>query len=267
MKLLKKILHIAAWVLVLGYMSVALSFINIREKQILCTKVSISILDSTKNFFVEEDDVLALFANKKIKLKGALLNSINLANLEKILYQHPAIKKVEVYKTMEGVLKIDIFQRNPIMRIMNSTGDGYYIDQDAKLMPLSDKYTAHVLVVSGKLNHSFGRYATQNLAVPSDGTLKSDSLLNDLYTLGKFIYNNKLWKSQIEQIYVNENNEIEMIPRIGFQTIIFGTVEDYKEKFIKLDAIYNYGFNTVGWNKYKDINLKYKNQVICTKIE
>lgn len=267
MKLLKKILHITAWVLVLGYMGVALSFINIKEKQILCSKVDISILDSTKNFFVEEDDVLTLFENKKIKLKGALLNSINLENLEKILYQHPAIKKVEVYKTMTGVLKIDIFQRNPIIRVINSTGDGYYIDLDAKLMPLSDKYTAHVLVISGNINQSLAQNIVKNLAIPSDGTLKNDSLLNDLYTIGKFIYSNKLWKSQIEQIYITENNEIEMIPRIGFQTIIFGTIEDYEKKFIKLDAIYNYGFNNVGWNKYKDINLKYKNQVICTKIE
>jgi cell division protein FtsQ len=266
-KLLKKILQIAAWVLVLGYMGVALSFINIKEKQIVCAKVDISILDSTKNFFVEEDDVLSLFENKKIKLKGALLNNINLAEVEKILYQHPAIKKVEVYKTMAGILKIDIFQRNPIIRIINSTGDGYYIDQDAKIMPLSGKYTAHVLVATGNINQSLARNINKNLAIPSDGTLQKDSILNDLYTLGKFIYDNKLWKSQIEQLYINENNEIEMIPRIGFQTIILGTIEDFEEKFTKLDAIYNYGFNNVGWNKYKDINLKYKNQVICTKIE
>lgn len=248
-------------------MGVALSFINIREKQVLCSKVLISILDSSKNFFVEEDDVLTLFKNKKIKLKGALLNSINLAKVENILYRHPAIKKVEVYKTMEGVLKIDILQRNPILRIINSSGEGYYIDQDARLMPLSDKYTAHVLVVTGNINQPLGKNINKNLSVPSDGTLKEDSILNDLYTIGKFIYKSKLWKSQIEQIYINENNELEMIPRIGFQTIIFGTIEDFEEKFTKLDAIYNYGFNNVGWNKYKEINLKYKNQVICTKIE
>ncbi len=265
--MLKKILYLIGWLLVLAYMSVMLSFVNINEKKIACSKIDISILDSTKNFFIEKEDVQALFYDKKIKLKGAPINLINLANLENILRMHPSIKKAEVYKTMDGILKMDIYQRNPIVRIINETGESYYIDQEAKLMPLSDKYTAHVLVVTGHINQSLSKNTQKDLSIPSDGTLKEDSILNDLYTIGKYIYFNKLWRAQIEQLYINENHEIEMTPRIGFQNIILGTIENYENKFNKLKAIYSNGFNSIGWNKYKEINLKYNNQVICTKIE
>lgn len=263
----RKILHIAGWVLVLGYMAVALSFVSITEKKVICNKVDILIADSTEHFFVEEEDVLALFNDKRIKLKGIPVSNINLARVENILRLHPSVKKAEVYTTVEGTLKIDIFQRNPVIRIINEAGDSYYIDEDAKLMPLSDKYTAHVLIMSGHINQPMTKNTGKDLSVPSDGTLKEDSILHDLFAIGKYIYKNKLWKSQIEQIYINGENEIEMVPRVGFQNIIFGTAENYEDKFNKLAAIYNYGFNNVGWNKYSEINLKYNNQVICTKIE
>ena len=42
--------------------------------------------------------------------------------------------------------------------------------------------------------------------------------------------------------------------------------EAYEEKFEKLKMFYTEGLNkTDGWNKYSTINIKYKNQVVCTK--
>ena len=43
--------------------------------------------------------------------------------------------------TIDGGLKVDVKQRNPIIRIINADGDSYYLDDEGKLMPLSDKYT------------------------------------------------------------------------------------------------------------------------------
>jgi cell division protein FtsQ len=38
------------------------------------------------------------------------------------------------------------------------------------------------------------------------------------------------------------------------------------EKFEKLHTFYLQGLNTTGsWNKYSVINLKFKNQIVCTK--
>jgi len=88
--------------------------------------------------------------------------------------------------------------------------------------------------------------------------------LCDIYKIAKFIHNDEFWNSQIEQIYI-KNNEYELIPRVGSQIILFGGVEDFNKKFVKLKALYKQGFSQVGWNKYKIINLKYSNQIICTK--
>ena len=74
---------------------------------------------------------------------------------------------------------------------------------------------------------------------------------------------NEFWKAQIEQIYVGE--EIELVPLAGSHIIVLGNFQDIDEKMNKLLVFYTHGLNKVGWNIYETINLKYKNQIVCTK--
>ena len=74
-----------------------------------------------------------------------------------------------------------------------------------------------------------------------------------------------LYSTQIQQIFVNKEKEFELIPLVGAQIILFGKIDNYKDKFRNLEATYKRGFLYKGWNKYKKINLKYENQVICEK--
>lgn len=242
---MKKAIEIASWLLILIYLLIAVGFITDKQNKIICTSVEVVITDSTNNDFVEKDYIISMIYSNDEKLSQHPIESINIAKIESIILNHPSIKNVEIYKTINGTLKIEIEQRNPIIRIISNNNESYYIDEQKTLMPLSDKYTAHVLIASGYINNSFA--------------------LNDLFYLAKYIYNNKLWHSQIEQIYVNKNKEIELIPKVGSHIILFGGIEDCKQKFRKLKALYQKGLNIEGWNKYKIINLKYKNQVVCTK--
>jgi cell division protein FtsQ len=81
----------------------------------------------------------------------------------------------------------------------------------------------------------------------------------------KYISEDKFLSSQIVQIYYNGSGDFELIPRVGAHQIIFGDIKDYQLKFMKLKVLYEEGLKYEGWNKYVMINLKYKNQVICTK--
>jgi len=55
------------------------------------------------------------------------------------------------------------------------------------------------------------------------------------------------------------------VPRVGAHMIMLGSLENYRGKLHKLMVLYREGFSRVGWNQYEWINLKYKDQVICTK--
>ena len=85
--------------------------------------------------------------------------------------------------------------------------------------------------------------------------------------LARYINKDDFWSAQIEQLYVNENGDIELIPRVGNQKIIFGDATQMKEKFNKLFILYTKGFDKTGWNNYSAINLKFNDQVVCTRVK
>ena len=73
------------------------------------------------------------------------------------------------------------------------------------------------------------------------------------------------WSAQIDQIYVDNNDDIDLIPRVGNQQIHLGSTEDYEAKFRNLEAFYDKVLPEVGWNKYSVINLEYKDQIVCKR--
>ena len=94
---------------------------------------------------------------------------------------------------------------------------------------------------------------------------QEDQRLKDLYQLASYITNDSFLKAQIVQIYVKENGDLELVPRVGNQEILFGKATNIKERFDKLMIFYKQGLSKTGWNGYKRINLMYNNQVVCTK--
>lgn len=89
--------------------------------------------------------------------------------------------------------------------------------------------------------------------------------MTDLYKFALFLQENEFWNDQIEQIYVYPDNDIELIPRVGNHRIMLGTLDEFEEKLANLKLFYEQAIPKVGWEKYSMINLKYKNQIVCTK--
>lgn len=255
------------WVILLGTLITTVALACNASKSVRVNAISVHISDNSQNKFISESDVTQVFEKENIKLIGSLSDSINLYSIEDILlHNNKSIKRAEVYRTVFGEIGVNVEQRQPVMRIINPNGDSYYIDANGQVMPLSKKYTAHVIIVNGNINESYMDHVGENLVrLQVKGDKSSGELLPDLFKLVQFINSNKFWKSQIEQIYINQKKEIELVPRIGNHTIILGSVDDMHEKFENLQAFYKQGLSRYGWNKYKTINLKFKNQIVCTK--
>ena len=262
---MRKLKEILIGLFLLAYMILTYGFINKQENLQVCKKIDINITDQIENHFIEKKDILNMLTDRGADMIGEHFKKINRENLENIIHHHPTIKDVEIYFLNNGSLNIDISQRKPIVRVINSNEESYYIDQSGYLMPLSDNFSAYVLVANGNINEPYHDYFKKNVLATPDSTEKFSEKLANIYKLSKFIANDKLWSNQIEQIYFNKKGEIELAPRVGAQIIILGKMDNFKRKFKKLRAVYNNGFKKLGWNKYRIVNLKFKNQVVCTK--
>jgi len=96
-------------------------------------------------------------------------------------------------------------------------------------------------------------------------TVIKHSILKDLYQLVNYINDDKFWSAQIDQIYVDGNDEIDLIPRTGNQVVHLGSTENYEGKLRNLSAFYDKVLPEVGWNKYSVINLEFKDQIVCKR--
>lgn len=262
--MLKTIFNISYLVFgVLGLL-VSLAFSTRESDKLPCADLSIQVDNSTGNFFVSKDDVLEMIWSKGDSLVGKPISSIPIEVYERHIASNPSVKRAEVYTKHGGIFAVKVFQREPILRVLASDGSSFYIDKEGSIMPTSENYTARVPVATGFIADKQFEMQRHNVATMSD-SLKRISVLDDLFELTSFIRKDEFWAAQIQQIQVEANGELTLIPTVGDHHILLGKTNKMEAKFKKLLLFYTKGLNKTGWDQYSHINLKYKDQVICTK--
>jgi len=257
---MKRIVQIFIWVIIIAYMIVVPGFIIDQSGKTPCNSIDIRLPDSLSSRFVTRDDILNAINKRKNQILGYPIGDLDTREIESTLVLHPALKKVEAYKTTGGKLHIEAIQRVPVVRIINNKSAGFYLDAEGAVVPFSEKFTPRVLIASGYINEPVE--IRQELVIKN---IDSDNIIKQIHEMSCFISSHDFWKAQIEQIYITKNGEFELVPRVGAYRIILGSFDDYKEKFRKLYALFEKGLNKVGWNRYEVINLKFNGQIVCTK--
>ena len=244
-----------------------MGFVNKQQDALLCNALNVSVNQDDDLYFLDKLDVIQLIKDRGDSIVGQPKATVNVSEIEKSLNSHADISNAEVYMSINGEVKVEVKQRKPVVRIINLDGDSYYIDDVGTFMPLSNKYTAKVLIASGILSEPFiKRYPYSISDIGKDSLLNKTSMLDEIYAMANYINADKFWRSQIQQIYINNDRDMEIVPIVGDQKIIFGDTTFMDEKFKKLLTFYRQGLNTTGWwDKYSIINLKFKNQIVCTK--
>jgi len=242
-----------AWVISLGGLIVLMSFIEIKKSEVVCKDVKVYIPGN--QYFIDKEEVDNILHMSSHTLVGRKMENINIHDLENKLKVNPFIESAKVYADMDGIIWIEITQRQPVLRVMNQYDQDFYIDQHGLKIPLSENFTANVLVANGFIDEPFANKVD---------TLHT-ALLKDIFKTSEFIRKDSLWNAQVAQIYVDQNHEIELIPRVGNQRILLGNADSLETKFFNLRAFYKQALPQVGWDAYKMINIKYANQVIGIK--
>jgi cell division protein FtsQ len=264
----KSLKNILFFICIAAYLVVVTGFISNRERVQKIRDFKIRVVDSSENQFIHTSDIMQMLHMSNETFMGKESGAVDLEHIETSLKKRQIIDKADVFVTEPGVLHVEISQKTPFVRVFNRYGQGYYLDKAGNIIPLYGSFSPFVIVANGYIAEPFTVGKTLNiLEVKHDSLTRSLHTIYDVYKLASFITGDSFWKSQIEQIYVNRNYDFELIPRVGSHVIELGKVEDLEEKFENLKILYLRGFNRIGWNKYEKISLKYKNQVVCTKIQ
>ncbi len=241
---MKKILSVIVAVVLFCYLVFSVILMNGKEEDGVCRQITVVVKDSADRHFIDRKDVLSILKNTSLYPINQRLRDINTEKIERKVADNELVDRVSVYKTPSGNINIEVTQKTPVLRVFSTQGS-YYIDEHGHIMPVSPRYATYLPIASGNIEKSFAT--------------------TDLYKFALFLQKHDFWNNQIEQIYVYPNKEVELIPRVGDHRIFLGSFEDFREKMDHLQLFYEQAIPKVGWEKYRIINLKYKNQIVCTK--
>lgn len=195
------------------------------------------------NSFLTHESVNKLLIQNGASIKNQPKSVIDLHVLENKVITNPYVEKATVSLTVEGELKAKVKQREPLARIVIGR-DSYYVDKYGVKMPLSAKHSARVPFVFGLDTFDDVKEITQLVTLFSE-----DSFL----------------KKEIISITKSNDEAYVFNVRSGDYTINFGKFVRVDKKIKKLKAFYNKALLDKTIHNYKIINLKYRNQVVCTK--
>ncbi|CAL2088702.1 Cell division protein ftsQ [Tenacibaculum sp. 190524A02b] len=195
------------------------------------------------NNFLTHNAVDKLLIQNEEFVKNQAKRVVDLHSLEANVSANPYVEEATVFLTINGELKTLIKQRKAIARIVDK-GTSYYVDKYGVKMPLSSNFSARVPLV-------FGVEGTEEI--------------KELTQLIEIILSDDFFTKEIIAIERNAQNEYVFTVRTGSYKVVFGNLEKAKIKFKKLKAFYNKALLDGSIKKYKTINVKYHNQVVCTK--
>lgn len=165
----------------------------------------------------------------------------------------PYLSNVSASTSVSGKVVVRATQRRPIARLYYGPKE-YYFDSEGVLMPSSPQGSCNVLVAGGDFTES----------------LRADSLNSQvlaLMDLARFLDQESKYGDLIDQIYIERDGDIMVVPKLGNHVVELGAPEDLDAKFGNLLAFYRKGMPRAGWDTYSRLSLKFKGQVVCTKRE
>ena len=233
-------------------MAAIIAFTERKQGHVSVKDISIRIDNLHGNHFLDESDIMDLMQLKTENLIGASIDQVSLKGIENKIKRQPYIKKADLYSDLKGNLVVRAELRRPIARIVRNDGTDGYIAEDGTIMPVSEKFTSRVLLLSGMYVPKILEQSNMNA---NEETRK---ILQLIYKIREHDF----WRAQIAQLDIDSKSRITFFPQVGDEKIEFGKPENFDVKFKKLMIFYKEILPRTGWNKYNRVNLEYEGQII-----
>jgi len=252
---MKKALNISLWILLFSGFFALLSFSTQKHEGRTCQNLVLKIQNANTFPLINETTIEQILADNNFRIRGQNIQDIPVDHIESKITSLSHVKSSRVFSNIDGDLEISLVQKTPIARVFNQNGDSFYLDEYGERMNLSSLYSARLLSITSDWVLSFD----------SSEENQENIEIENLVELIKFVNDDPFWKSQVVRIHIDKNKEIELTPRIGNHKILIGKASDLRTKFDKLWAFYQSCSESGSWTAYKTLNLKYKDQIVCTK--
>lgn len=258
--MVKKILSILLWTVTAAGIIVAAVFARNQYLHSPLSSIVLSIQRPHANGFVDYNDgyerILALCdtsVNNEI-------SKIDIDTIAGVFNANPWVAKASASITLDGVLKVLVKEYEPVMRVYNRQQQSVYITAEGMVLPSSRLFAPNVIIANGDIG-----FVAATDKTPIADSLYSESQLADVYRLVRMIQSDGLLNSAVEQVYFDKNGDVELIQRNCRASLLLGSLDNLDDKLNRAHIFLTQKSGTSEMTEYKQINLKYNNQVVCVK--
>jgi cell division protein FtsQ len=218
------------------------SFTSNRNENRKLTKTKVVFVGENPSF-LKQETVNKLLIENNADASAIRKDKLDLNKLENAVSSNQMVEKSEVFVTIDGVLKAVVKQKTPIARVFDGKRS-FYIDYKGNTMPLSANFTARVPLVLGVIRK------------------QNSEALAELF---RKIYDDEFLKKNIIAIQIVRNGSLIMLNRNFDYQIDFGGAKNIDAKFKNYKAFFQKAVVDSTLYKYRKIDLRFTQQVICTK--
>lgn len=230
-----------------------MSLVNKKDQVQECTALKVMV--EGKETFIDQNDISSMIKEKFGAVVGKQLNQLPLQQIETELKKSPYVSNADVHMDMDGTMRVSVQQREVVVRIINQVGQEFYVDSKGNKIPVTLKYVPHVMVANGNIKEGYKKSLEP----------VQSQLVKDLVRIVEETKADELWSNQIVQLYVNDERDIEIVPRVGSQQLIIGNADSLSYKLDRLKKFYTHILPRVGSDAYSKVNVKYSGQIVCER--
>ena len=93
----------------------------------------------------------------------------------------------------------------------------------------------------------------------------ANSQIMELREFLEYVDGDEFLRSQVSEVVLEEDGDLILYPEVGDVIIEFGKPVRIADKFDNMKLFYDKVLNKIGWDKYRQISLKYRGQVVAER--
>lgn len=261
--MIKRIINLIVWLVSAAALLVLLGFARQSYRNITVGDIQVHIVRADAKGFIDEAEVLQTLNAHADTIVGQTVKQLKMEQLAGELKQNPWAQKSNLRAGLDGVLRVHLYERQAMLRVFNQQNQSVYIDQTGTIFHTSRNFTPRVQIASGHIHFPALR---ANQTAHIHDSIYRESRMPELFILAKALQQDDFLHALIDQVYVNSLGEYELSPKLGRAYIILGELDRLHEKLDVLQQYYRQSAYDPAMLDYRSINLKYRNQIVCTKI-
>lgn len=258
--MVKKILSIVVWVIT-GAALVAL-FVFARQGFIK-TPLQGVVFDLERQGnkgFVEKDTAIANIEELCGIHEHASIGSVDLMKIQKLLNSNPWVESASAYIGLNDTLMVKAKEYCPIARVFNDNGKSVYVTREGVILPSNKIYTPRLIIASGNYQFPTGEDSAQ-----LTDSAYAESGISETLAITKAVLADDFLRGSVGQIYRNNKKQYEITVNSLPARVIVGDTTNIKQKMSRLRTLLEKHSGTEELTGYKTLDLRYKNQIVCTK--